>query len=157
MCSGTMPMVGCRVASIASAASFTSFCIRGHYEDFRQYIGDADKEVHFGEPALEFLGNKPDRIRISSPFVALGFGSLPVTGSSSVEARLVLTQDAQGHPQYIEATFAGLAVAEVTVSVLPVAGANRSAGNVQAELKNIVHAAYKDFAKFAREYHESLK
>ena len=59
----------------------------------------------------------------------------------------MLTQDAQGHPQYIEATFAGLAVAEVTVSVLPVAGANRSAGNVQAELKNIVHAAYKDFAK----------
>jgi hypothetical protein len=127
-----------------------SFLHAGHYEDFRRYIGDADREVHFGECSLQFLASKSDRVRVSSAFVAKGFTSEPLKGSVAVDAMLVLRKDAKGHSQYIEAAFNALKEADVAVSISTAAGATAPSAAVQAELRKTVHQAYKDFRQLSK-------
>jgi hypothetical protein len=116
----------------------------GEYETYRSAIGTSDREVHFGQPSLKFLTDKADMVRVTSPFVALGFAPQEIKGYISVDGKLVVKKDSKGQPNYIELTFDSVTNADISVTLTTVA----PSAAVNAGVEKMMLDTYKNFHKF---------
>ena len=119
------------------------------YENNRQYLGDAEHQIHLYWPSLDFLVNKSDRVRVSSDFVAIGFQSEELKGSVAVEGKLLLKKDPQGHPNYIEVTFDDIKSEDVKVSIYT-SGNQAVPDEIKDKLSKMMFEGYRDFRKLFR-------
>lgn len=119
------------------------FVHSGHYEDFRHAVGTADREIHFAKPSLEF--SKTKRVRITSSFLATGFGKQSISGTTAVDGTLVLRKDSHGYPHFVEVTFDALKTTDVTTSFSTPAGASPPSKSARAEVTKTILNAYKGF------------
>ncbi len=135
--------------SVYQAGGKLCYCFdSSDYETYRPSLGEPNKELHLGEPSLTFITQKSDRVRITSGFLAQGFGTQPVKGTLEIEARLVLAKDDHGYPSYVEASFNALELVDVGVKVTS-AGSPKQAA---ADLAKLAHSAYRDFRKLYKSW-----
>ena len=135
--------------SVYQAGGKLYYCFdSSDYENYRPSLGDPNKELHLGEPSLTFVTQKGDRVRITSGFLAQGFGTQPTKGTLEIEARLVLAKDDHGYPSYVEAFFDDLKLVDVGVKITS-AGAQKQAA---ADLAKLAHGAYRDFRKLYKSW-----
>jgi len=112
----------------------------GEYESFRSSTGTADREIHFSQPSLKLL---TDKVRVTSPFVALGFTAQEIKGTVSVDAKLVVKKDSQGQPSYVELSFDSVTAADVAVTISTAALPATAVAGIQKTMLD----AYKGFRK----------
>ena len=117
------------------------FLHSGAFEQSKPSLGDPEQEIHFAKPALDFLPDKPTRVRIASPFQVSGFDVKPLKGVATIEGELIVAKDAKGHPLYIDVSFDNLLANDVQVQM--------AAPGVVAtsEIKLLISTVYRDFRK----------
>jgi hypothetical protein len=121
------------------------FYSRGEYDSLKLSGGSGAREVHFYQPALTFPMAQADKPRLTSVFVAEGFGEQMVEGTAAVDAGLSVKKDSKNQPEYLEVSFNGLSAADVSVKLT--AGSLSAAAS--AELCKMILDAYKGFGNSA--------
>lgn len=119
------------------------FLHSGGFEQSKPSLGDPEQEIHFAKPALDFLIDKPTRVRIASPFQASGFDVKSLKGVAIIKGELVAAKDAKGHPLYIDVSFDNLQAGDVQVQMVT---AGVAAASV-AKIKTLIRTVYRDFRK----------
>ncbi len=117
----------------------------GEYDGLASSLGSADRVLHFYLPTLTFPMSQADTPRVTSAFVADGFGSQEIQGTATVDAKLSVRKDSKGQPKYVEISFDKLTAADVTIKLT--AGSPTAAAS--AELSKMVLDALKGFSKSA--------